>query len=181
MKLNTNFVNSSLIVMPVVGFLLWSASLLLILLSLLFVVDRQQMNADIEILNSENKKLSLQNEKSQRKNKQVLPSLIELQNLVKKASTMNAVSKVKGNSIAVLLTRLERSLPKDTFLKNLGHYPRKGEVLLTAVSPKADLLTQFLRKLEKDKHFERVMLLRQSKNESQNNEVEFDLRLIVTE
>lgn len=81
----------------------------------------------------------------------------------------------------MLLTRLELALPKNTFLKSLEHYPRKGEVLLTAVSSKADLLTHFLRKLEKDNHFERVMLVRQSKNESQDNNVQYDLRLVVSQ
>lgn len=181
MKLNTNFVSSTLIVTPIVGLVMWGASLLLILLSLLLIIDRQQMNADIDALKNENEEFSSHAQKLQRQTKQTLPSLIELQNLAKKASALNAVSRVKGDSVAVLLTCLELALPKDTFLKSLEHYPGKGEILLTAVSPKADLLTHFLRKLEKDNHFEQVMLVRQSKNESQQNEVQFDLKLVVSQ
>lgn len=179
MNLKTNFVISTLMITPIVGLTIWGISLLLILLSLVLIVDRQQMNSDINALTSENEHLSLQAKSLLRKNKQELPSFVELQQLAREASALNTLSGVKGVSIAVLLEQLELVLPKDTFLKSLDHYPKKGEILLTAVSGKSTLLTHFLQRLEKDKHFERVMLVRQSKNESQNNEVQFDLRLVL--
>lgn len=184
MKLNTNLVTSRLNVMPIVGLMMWGATLALILISVVLIIDRQQMSEDINILQSENKQLAIQAKKLLTQNKQSLPSSNELQQLVREVSNLNAVSGVKGYSISVLLTRLEKALPKDTLLKSLEHHPRKGEMLITAVSSKSNLLTDFLRRLEKDSHFERVMLVRQSKNENNENhenKVQFDLRLLVSQ
>lgn len=181
MKLNTNFINPTLIVTPVVGLMLWGLSFLLISVSMVLIIDRQQMNADITTLQSENELLSQQANSYYLKNKKELPSQQELQQLVKKVSALNAVSGVQGVSVAVLLERLELALPKDTFLKSMEHYPEKGEVLLTAVSAKNSLLTDFLRLLERDKHFAKVMLLRQLKNEDQKDIVQFDVRLVLAQ
>lgn len=181
MNLKTNFVSSTLMITPIVGLTMWGLSALLILISLGLFVDRQQMNSDINALISENEQLSQQAKNLLIKNKQVLPSFVELQQLAKKVSALNTLSGVKGVSIAVLLEQLELALPKDIFLKSLEHYPKKGEILLTAVSGNSNLLTYFLRQLEKDKRLERVMLVRQSKNESQNNELQFDLKLVMAQ
>lgn len=181
MKLNTNLINFNQKMLPIVGLMMWGASFVLILISVVLIIDSQQMSSDINILKNDNKQFAIQAENLIRQNKQSLPSLNELQQLVKKVSDLNAVSGVKGDSISILLEQLEKALPKDTFLKSLEHHPRKGEMLITAVSTKANLLTHFLGQLEKNSHFERVMLVRQSKNDSNENEVQFDLRLLVSQ
>lgn len=179
MKLNTNFVSPILKITPIVGSVIWISAFVLMLLSLLLLVDYQQMHGDMESLNTENIKLSHQVKKLQSTNRNNSPSDKEINQMLTQVSLLNSLSSVNGISSAKLLERLELALPKNTFLKSMEYYPVKKEVLLTAISSQANLLTGFLSQLEEDKYFERVMLIRQSKNDTKNNEVQFDLRLVM--
>lgn len=180
MKIKSSLITSKASLMPVVGSLLWAGAIIIFLLILLLVIDRSQMQSEIEALGVENINQLKQKDALITKNGQRLPSTQELNALISKTELYNSVTGARGVSVLLLLESIEKALPKDTVLLSMEHSQIKGEVLLSAVSSKVESLSRFLRDLESGLFFEHVMLLRQSKNNESEQEVQFDLKLRVS-
>lgn len=69
-------------------------------------------------------------------------------------------------------------LPDEAYLVSLHYKQATGEAQVTAEAGSAEVLTEFLRGLEKDKGFSGVLLARQSQRISHDKKlVQFDLRI----
>jgi len=107
-----------------------------------------------------------------------LPPTAELESLRRRVKALNALSGVHGWDTARLLAWFERQTPNDVHLVSLHHKVREGETLLTAESPSAAALTEFLRRLEREPRFAEVLLSKQgSRGAPGATAVQFDLRV----
>jgi len=112
--------------------------------------------------------------------KEQMPPARELAETRDRVAKINAATQTKGLATPALLAELETLLPQEVWLTSFQHRAAKGEVLLVASAASADLLSDFLLKLERAPQFEEAMLVRELHPTGAGKpSVQFEIRLKV--
>ncbi len=101
----------------------------------------------------------------------------DLTDVRQRVAAINALTGIRGWPAPLMLAKLEQLVPDSVYLVSFNHKLREGEVQLVAESTTAEALTQLLMRLEKERHFTEVMLVRQSQRGRGNGAIQFELRL----
>lgn len=107
-----------------------------------------------------------------------LPASADLRIMKQRVGEINQLSGGKGWPSSRILISLEKLLPKSVYLISLQHKQQTGELLLLAEAGKVEVLTQFLHRLESEKHFAEVLLVRQTKRGSRGKRrIQYELKI----
>jgi Tfp pilus assembly protein PilN len=174
MKLTTNFIRPAGWLAPyLAGMALLVSAVLLTFLVVLWVAAQQ--------LQSEQPDLEAQLQRL-RDRDVVAPvppiaeeTLITLRDQVQR---LNNLTGSVGTSLPQLLPRLETWLPDAVWLLSLQHRAREGETRLLVASDRAELLTDFMERLEKSHSFTQVLLTRKvQRSDGAQHTVQFEILL----
>lgn len=109
---------------------------------------------------------------------EALPPPAEWAALKQRVAALNSLTDARGWPAVTLLGRLETWLPAQALLVSLRHRVKDGEAVLVAEAENAEILTEFLLKLEKEPHFSEVLLSRQDTPSLRAGKLlQFELRL----
>lgn len=160
MKLETNFVRPVSAGVPVIGLLLWSTSVLAIIVTmwLLKTVDGLQLeNQELRVRLDQ----LVQRQEAKDSLPKKHPSKQLMADLHNRVNAVNSLPGSQAQNISSHLARFERLLPKDAYFLRLHHEQKRRQVTLIAESPSINSLTEFLRKLESDPAIKDVLLQKQ--------------------
>lgn len=175
MKLTTNFSAYPLNPTPYLLAFFWALPLIAVVIGISFLIETVQLQKEKPALQA---RLAQINAKRAQVTEVPLPSAPELTALKRRVATLNNLDRSRGWPLPVLLAKLEAWLPDRAYLVNIRHQRHAGEVLITAESESAEILTAFLIKLQKEEHFSEVLLTKQAQHTTQGRKrIQFDLRI----
>jgi hypothetical protein len=175
MKAATNFSAPLPNLMPFLAMGLGILTLSLLIISIWFAVDAVDLKKNKPSLEAQLAKLNSQRSEIAA-NK--LPPQAELDNLKQRVALINALSGNLGWPFPVLLVKLEQLLPDYAYLIQIHHRLDTGEIQMTVESESAETLTAFLVKLQKEEHFNEVLLTKQAQRAGQGRKrIQFELRV----
>lgn len=101
--------------------------------------------------------------------------LVALQSQVQ---ALNGLAGTAGQSFPLLLARLEELIPDGAWLVSLQYRAREGETKLVAEADRAELLTEFMDRLDRSGRFSQVLLTRQAqRSEGAQHAIQFEIQL----
>jgi hypothetical protein len=105
-------------------------------------------------------------------------SHVELLALQKKVKAFNSLTGTTSRTLPLVLATLEKLMPDEVWITNLKYHPINGETTLLVEASRAELLTDFMDRLEQSGSFDKVLLTRQlqQSNGSQRS-VLFEIQL----
>jgi Fimbrial assembly protein (PilN) len=107
-----------------------------------------------------------------------MPTSGELATLREQVQRLNGLSGTVGPALPVLLARLEKLIPDGAWLVNMQYRAREGETRLLVEADQAELLTDFMERLEKSHYFSQVLLTRQApRMEGGRRTIQFEIQL----
>lgn len=108
----------------------------------------------------------------------VLPPHDKLVALQSQVLALNGLTGTAGQSLPLLLARLEKLIPDRVWLVSLQYRAREGETKLVAEADRAELLTEFMDRLDRSGHFSQVLLTRQAqRSEDAKHAIQFEIQL----
>lgn len=108
-----------------------------------------------------------------------MPPMKKLVETRDRVAIINAAAQAKGAPTLALLADLEKQLPHEAWLTSIHHRANDGEVQLVASAGRADPLSEFLLRLERDPMFAEVMLMREVQPGGDRGGVQYEIRLKV--
>ena len=168
MKLKTNFIKPVSGGVSVIGSLLWSTSILALIIAMWLLGSADTMRQQNQDLRGRLDQL-IQRQQSEKtlQNKTVARELMA--DLQARVISLNSLPGAQGQYVSSHLARFERLLPEDAYFLSLHHEQKRGQITLVAESPSIESLTGFLRKLEADPAIKDVLLQKQRQLGSDNN------------
>jgi len=159
MKLTINFIETPMRKIGIFGYLLLLINLIALAAIAYFRISAQEFEID-------NNKLLVQVTELKHRVSLLKESSKGLPNIKKLADLRDDINRI--NSILVkhvfdansVLEAIEQDAPKHVYLQQLKHDSKTGKITLRAISTKNNRLTELLKKLERDKLFKQVSLLR---------------------
>ena len=98
--------------------------------------------------------------------------------LSSQVQALNGLTGTAGQPLPLLLAHLEKLLPDDAWLVSLQYRSREGEIKLVAEADRAELLTEFMNRLEQSGDFSKVLLTRQAqRTEGTQHAIQFEIQL----
>lgn len=177
MKLATNFSTSACRMAPLLTVALWGMALSAALAIGWLWMDVNQLKENRSELTEYLTKLDAKQTISHSKNS---PGYDDLAALKSRISVVSSLLNGENNSLSSFLGRIELLLPEEAYLVSLQFRKNRnvGEVQIVAESARAEVLAEFMRRLEKEKVFAEVLLIRQSQHMSHDTKlVRFELRI----
>lgn len=175
MKITTNFVQSpQRMVTPVVA-VMWVAAVVLAAGAAWLASEGRGLREDLPQLRTRLTRVGEQKPVAVVR----LPGMSELAETRDRVAKVNAAAQTRGVATLALLADLERQLPAEAWLTSIHHRATEGEVQLVAAAGRADPLSEFLLRLERDPLFDEVMLLREVQAGGTRTGVQYEIRLKV--
>lgn len=175
MKATTNFAQPLRDLVPALATGAWLLALIFLGLTLWFVVDGRHLRMERIDLGQRATELDA---KVATLPAEPLPEQAELLRLRDRVARVNDLSGLQGWPLPVLLARLESWLPDRAYLVQIHHRPAVGEVYMTVESDNAEMLSALLVKLQKEPHFNEVLLTKQARRDGRGGKrIQFELRL----
>jgi Tfp pilus assembly protein PilN len=175
MKITTNFVRPpQRMVTPAVA-VMWVAAVVLAAGAAWLASEGRGLREDLPQLRTRLERVDAQKPVAAAP----LPPAQELAETRDKVARINAAAQTKGVPTLALLADLEKQLPRGAWLTSIHHRATEGVVQLVAAATRADPLSDFLLRLERDPLFEEVMLLREVQAGGNRPGVQYEIRLKV--
>ena len=174
MKITTNFSTSVERVMPYLMAILLLLSAVAIAISIMLFMSARQVSAELPVLEEQ---LARFRSREISKPTDLLPyeKLVELRSRIQE---LNKLTNTSGQTLPLLFSRLEKLTPDGVWLVNLQYRSREDETKLVAEAKQAELLTQFMRQMERSGYFSQVLLTRQmQRSEGSQRAIQFEIRL----
>jgi Fimbrial assembly protein (PilN) len=175
MKITTNFVRPAQRMVAPVAAAMWAAAALLAAGAAWLAHDAAGLRGDLPPLRTRLERVDAQKPVAAAP----LPPARELAETRDKVARINAAAQTRGAPTLALLADMEKQLPPDAWLTSIHHRATEGEVQLVAAATRADPLSEFLLRLERDPLFEEVMLLREVQAGGSRAGVQYEIRLKV--
>lgn len=174
MKISTNFSAQAVWIAPYVA----GASILLTIVSaavsVVLFMSAHQLRAEMPALEEQ---LARYRNREQPVTVDLLPH-DKLMALHAKVQALNGLTGTAGQSLPLILARLEKLIPDGAWLVNLQYRAREGETKLVAEADRAELLMEFMERLERSGFFSQVLLTRQAqRTEGGRTAVQFEVQL----
>ena len=174
MKFTTNFSRPSGRMLPYLTSGLVLLSIVASVLTIALAVSANQNSAEIPLLED---RLARYQSREIQKPKDLLPhdKLVDLRTRVK---GINDLASKSGQTLPLLFSRLEKIIPDGVWLITLQFRSQENETKLVAEASQADLLTDFMGKLERSGFFSQVLLTRQTqRSEGAQGAIQFEIQL----
>lgn len=175
MKITTNFVRPAQRMVPPVVATMWAATIALAAGAVWLAGEGKALRGELPQLRTHLERVGEQKPVAAVQ----LPPMSELTGTRDRVARVNAAAQTKGVPTLALLADIEKQLPPDAWLASLHHRATEGEVQLIASAGRADPLSEFLLRLERDPLFEEVMLLREVQASGARMSVQYEIRLKV--
>lgn len=174
MKITTNFSTPAGRMAPYLTGILLLLSSVAVVISIALYMYAQQIAAEVPVLEE---RLARYRNREIQKPADLLPN-DKLAVLRTRVRELNDLTKSTGQSLPLLLSRLEKLIPDGVWLVSLQYRSRENGVKLVAEANHAELLTDFMRKLERSGYFSQVLLTRQAQSsENVQRAIQFEIQL----
>ncbi len=175
MRIPTNFVRPVQRVVAPVAAAMWVVAIIFLAGTAWLVGDAAGLRGDLPQLRTRLERVEAQKPVAAAP----LPPTQQLAEMREWVARINAAAQTRGVPTLALLADLEKQLPPDAWLTKIRHRAAEGDVQLVAVAWRADPLSEFLLRLERDPLFEEVMLLREVQAGGAKAGVQYEIRLKV--
>lgn len=168
MKLKTNFIKPVSGGVAVIGSILWSTSILALIIAMWLLGSVDAMRQQNQELRGRLDQL-IQRQQSEMASQNKTVAKEQMADLRARVISLNSLPGAQLQYVSSHLARFERLLPEDAYFLRLHHEQKRGQITLVAESPSIESLTGFLRKLEADPAIQDVLLQKQRQLDSDNN------------
>jgi Tfp pilus assembly protein PilN len=174
MKFITNFARPSGRVLPYLSVALVLLSMVAVVVAITLAVSARQNSTEIPLLED---RLARYQSREIQKSRDLLP-YDKLEDLLARIKGVNDLASKSGQTLPLLFSRLEEIIPEGVWLITLQFSSHENETKLVAEASQADLLTDFMGKLERSGFFSQVLLTRQTqRSEGTQGAIQFEIQL----
>jgi Tfp pilus assembly protein PilN len=174
MKIITNFSKPAGRLLPYITGGLLLMSIINIIISMVLFLSAHQTSENIPLLED---RLARYKSREIQKSANLLPH-DQLEALRARVKSVNELASTSGQTLPIIFTRLEKIIPDGVWLETLQFRSHENETKLVAEANQAELLTDFMGKLEKSGFFSQVLLTRQTQRaEGGHGAIQFEIQL----
>lgn len=174
MKITTNFSTPAGRMAPYLTGMLLLLSAVAVVISIALYVSARKIAAEVPVLEE---RLAHYKNREIQKPADLLPN-DKLAMLRSRVRELNELTSMSGQPLPLLFSRLEKLVPDGVWLVTLQYRSRENEIKLVAEANRAELLTDFMNKLERSGYFSQVLLTRQAqRSENAQRAIQFEIQL----
>jgi Tfp pilus assembly protein PilN len=173
MKITTNFAAPAGRMMPYLAGVFLLLSAVAVVVSFALYVSARQISAEVPDLEE---RLARYHNREIQQPKDLLPheKLVDLRMRVQK---LNQLTSTTGQTLPLLFLRIEKLIPDGVWIVTLQYRAHENESKLVAEANNAELLTEFMGRLERSEFFSQVLLTRQSQRAEDAHAIQFEIQL----
>jgi len=174
MKITTNFAASPGRMAPYLAIMFLLFAAMAAISALVLLISANQIRAEVPMLEEQ---LARYRSREIPMSANLLPhdKLVMLHDRV---SALNGLTGTAGQAFPLLLAHLEKLIPDGAWLVTLQYRAREGETKLVAEADRAELLTEFMNRMEQSGYFPQVLLTRQAQRSGVGQHaIQFEIQL----
>lgn len=174
MKITTNFAVSTGRMAPYLAVVSLLLAAMAVISSLALFISANQIRAEIPALEEQ---LVRYRSREIPMSANLLPH-DKLVMLRAQVSALNGLTGMAGQAFPLLLAHLEKLIPDGAWLVTLQYRAREGETKLVVEADRAELLTEFMNRMEQSGYFSQVLLTRQAQSSGVGQHaIQFEIQL----
>lgn len=174
MRITTNFSSPAGQMTPYLVGVILLLSVMAVLTSTVLFVSARQISAGLPILKEQ---IARYSSREIPISSDLLPhdKLVVLKSQIQ---NLNMLTGTAGQSLPLLLARLEKIIPDRAWLVSLHYRAHDGETKLVVEADRAEILTEFMNRLDRSGYFSQVLLTRQTqRSEDKSHAIQFEIQL----
>lgn len=177
MKLKTSFVSTPLNLLPALAITSWGLATGLLALTIYLVFSGLQLEESTIALVEEQEKLNSKWTADYEVNKKQLTRQ-RFEQLKSRLNAVNQLTEMGRQDISLILSQLERLMPDQFYLLSLNYRSVTDDLSLVIESPDTAKVADFIDKLETDKLFADISIVRQMQVSNKGRTaVQFEVQL----